>query len=119
MQKKQLRCFKNIAALKHPNRQIPICRIDNAHYFWSFLPTPILLLVALSQQRNLICLLEKSGVLRDAILTERDAHCVDAGFARDARLRRVCGTHRITYHSAAVSLITYYRTLYIQMAGSP
>ena len=35
-------------------------------------------------------------------------HCVrDAGFARDARLRRVCGTHRITYHSKAASLITY------------
>ena len=25
MQKKQLRYFKNIAALKHPNRPIPIC----------------------------------------------------------------------------------------------
>ena len=46
--------------------------------------------------------------MRDAFLTERDAHCVrDAGFARDARLRRVCGTHRITYHSEAASLITY------------
>ncbi|MBR4288481.1 MAG: DUF4275 family protein [Clostridia bacterium] len=29
----------------------------------------------------------------------------DAGFARDARLRRVGRTHRITYHSAAASLI--------------
>ena len=39
---------------------------------------------------------------------ERDAHYVrDAGFARDARLRRVIRTHRITYHSAAASLITY------------
>ena len=46
--------------------------------------------------------------MRDAFLAERDAHCVrDAGFARDARLRRMCGTHRITYHSAAASLITY------------
>ena len=45
--------------------------------------------------------------MRDAFLAERDAHCVcDAGFARDARLRRVCGTHRITYHSKAASLIT-------------
>ena len=31
----------------------------------------------------------------------------DAGFARDAHFRRVRGTHRITYHSEAVSLITY------------
>ena len=46
--------------------------------------------------------------MRDAFLTERDAHCVrDAGFTRDARLRRVGGTHRITYHSEAASLITY------------
>ena len=46
--------------------------------------------------------------LRDAFLTERDAHCVrDAGFTRDARLRRVGRTHRITYHSEAASLITY------------
>ena len=46
--------------------------------------------------------------MRDAFLTERDAHCVrDAGFARDARLRRVCGTHRTTYHSEAAILITY------------
>ena len=45
--------------------------------------------------------------MRDAFLTERDAHCVrDAGFARDARLRRVNITHRITYHSEAASLIT-------------
>ena len=44
---------------------------------------------------------------RDAFLTERDAHFVrDAGFARDARLG-ACGTHRITYHSEAASLITY------------
>jgi len=46
--------------------------------------------------------------LSDAFLAERDAHFVrDAGFACDARLRRVSGTHRITYHSAAASLITY------------
>ena len=46
--------------------------------------------------------------MRDAFLTEREAHCVrDAGFACDTRLRRVCGTHRITYHSEAASLITY------------
>ena len=46
--------------------------------------------------------------MSDAFLAERDVHFVrDAGFARDARLRRVRGTHRITYHSAAASLITY------------
>ena len=45
--------------------------------------------------------------LRDAFLAERDAHCVrDADFVCDARLRRVKGTHRITYHSEAASLIT-------------
>ncbi len=33
--------------------------------------------------------------------------CVMLSFARDARLWRVCGTHRITYHSEAASLITY------------
>ena len=49
--------------------------------------------------------------LSDAFLSERDAHCVrDAGFACGARLRRVCGTHRITYHSNAASLITYLQT---------
>ena len=31
----------------------------------------------------------------------------DADFVCDARLRRVSGTHRITYHSEAASLITY------------
>ena len=46
--------------------------------------------------------------MSDAFLAERDAHCVrDADFARDARLRRVNGTHRITYHSEATSFITY------------
>ena len=50
----------------------------------------------------------KETFLHDAFLAERDAHCVrDADFVYDARLRRVCGTHRITYHSAAASLITY------------
>ena len=50
----------------------------------------------------------KETFLRDAFLAERDAHCVrGADFVCDARLRRVCGTHRITYHSAAASLITY------------
>ena len=45
--------------------------------------------------------------MSDAFLAEHDAHCVrDAGSTRDARLRRVSGTHRITYHSAAASLIT-------------
>ena len=49
----------------------------------------------------------KETFLRDAFLAERDAHCVrDADFVCDARLRRVCGTHRITYHSAAASLLT-------------
>jgi len=52
--------------------------------------------------------------LGDAFLAERDAHCVrDAGFARDARLRRVGRTHRITYHSVAASLITYLKTYLI------
>ena len=46
--------------------------------------------------------------LRDAFLTERDAHCVrDAGFARDARRHARERTHRITYHGVASSLITY------------
>ena len=50
--------------------------------------------------------------MSDAFLAERDAHCVrDAGFARDARLRRVNGTHRITYHSEAASLITYLQAI--------
>ena len=50
--------------------------------------------------------------MSDAFLAERDAHFVrDAGFACDARLRRVSGTHRITYHSAAASLITYLQTI--------
>ena len=45
--------------------------------------------------------------MRDAFLTERDAHYVrDADYVCDARLRRVSGTHRITYHSEAASLIT-------------
>ena len=53
----------------------------------------------------------KEVFLNDAFLLERDAHCVrDAGFACGARLRRVCGTHRITYHSNAASLITYLQT---------
>ena len=46
--------------------------------------------------------------MRDAFLTERDAHCVrDADYVCDARLRRVSGTHCITYHSEAASLIIY------------
>ena len=50
----------------------------------------------------------KETFLRDAFLSERDTHCVrDADFVCDARHWRVCGTHRITYHSAAASLITY------------
>ena len=44
--------------------------------------------------------------MSDAFLAERDA-----GFARDARLRRVNGTHRITYHSEATSLITYLQAI--------
>ena len=45
--------------------------------------------------------------MSDAFLAEHDAHVVrDAGFACDARLRRVSRTHRITYHSKAASLIT-------------
>ena len=44
--------------------------------------------------------------LSDAFLEERDSHFVrDAGSACDARLRRVGGTQRITYHSEAASLI--------------
>ena len=50
--------------------------------------------------------------MSDAFLAERDVHCVrDAGFARDARLRRMNGTHRITYHSEAASLITYLQAI--------
>ena len=46
--------------------------------------------------------------MRDAFLTEHDAHYVrDADFVRDARLRRVRRTHYITYHSEAASHITY------------
>ena len=49
--------------------------------------------------------------LSDAFLTEHDAHFVrDAGFAYDARLRRVGGTHRITYNNIAASLIIYLQT---------
>ena len=55
--------------------------------------------------------LKKEAFFSDAFLAERDAHCVRAvGFARDARLRRVSGSHRITYHSAAESLITCLQT---------
>ena len=70
--------------------------------------TPILLrLVTLSQQKVPFVYQTRGTFLSDAFLAERDAHCVrDADFARDARLRRVNGTHRITYHSEAVSLIT-------------
>ncbi|MBQ4565602.1 MAG: hypothetical protein IJA48_04570, partial [Oscillospiraceae bacterium] len=60
--------------------------------------------------------------MSDAFLSERDAHCVrDAGFARDARLRRVGRTHRITYHSAAASLITLLQAIRntIKMQASP
>ena len=54
----------------------------------------------------------KGTFLSDAFLAERDAHFVrDEGFAYDARLRRVCGTHRITYHSVAASLIIYLQTI--------
>ena len=50
--------------------------------------------------------------MSDAFLTERDAHFMrDAGFTRDARLRRVNGTQRNTYHSEATSLITYLQTI--------
>ena len=71
--------------------------------------TPILLrLVTLSQQKVPFVYQTRGTFLSDAFLAERDAHCVrDAGLACDARLRRVSGTHRITYHSAAASLITY------------
>ena len=56
----------------------------------------------------------KGTFLRDAFLTECDAHYVrDAGFARDARLRRAGRTHHITDHSAAASLITYLQTFLI------
>jgi four helix bundle protein len=38
----------------------------------------------------------------------------DAGVACDAHLRCVYGTHRITYHSAAASLITYLQTILLR-----
>ena len=50
----------------------------------------------------------KETFLSDAFLAERDAHFArDADFVCDARLRRVSGTHRITYHNAVASLITH------------
>ena len=52
----------------------------------------------------------KEAFLSDAFLEEHDAHSVcDAGFACDARLRRVVRTHLITYHSTAASLITFHK----------
>lgn len=48
----------------------------------------------------------KETFLCDAFLAECDAHCVrDADIVCDVRFG-ACGTHRITYHSAAASLIT-------------
>ena len=48
------------------------------------------------------------GTRSDAFLSERDAHCVrDASYGCDARLQRMSGTHRITYHSATTSLFTH------------
>ena len=52
--------------------------------------------------------MDKRDFLSDAFPAECYAHCVrDGDFVCEARLRRVRGTHRITYHCAASSLITY------------
>ena len=85
-------------------------KTNKAHYapnrfFYSHLRTVILLF---RNKKVSFVYWTKETFLSDAFLAERDAHCVrDADFVCDARLRRVCGTHRITYHSAAASLITY------------
>ena len=64
--------------------------------------------VRVTNKKTSFVYLTKEVFLSDAFLSEQDAHFVrDAGFACDARLRRVGGTHRITYHSIAASLITY------------
>ena len=58
-------------------------------------------------RKNALCPLDKGRFFSDAFLAERDAHCVrDADDLCDARLRRVGGTHRITSHSVAASLLT-------------
>ncbi|MBP3412165.1 MAG: hypothetical protein J6K89_02805, partial [Oscillospiraceae bacterium] len=67
----------------------------------------------LTYENLLLCImlrpLGKRVFLSDAFLAEHDEHFVgDAGSACDARLRRVRGTQRITYHGEAVSLITFY-----------
>ena len=50
--------------------------------------------------------LTKEVFLTDALLAERDAHCVrDADFVYDSHLRRVNRTHRITYHLFATTSI--------------
>ena len=54
---------------------------------------------------------DKGAFFSYAFLAEHDAHFVRyAGFACDARLRRVDGTQRIIYHIAAASLITFLQT---------
>ena len=54
------------------------------------------------------------GFFQRCVPLERDSHYVrDADFVCDARLRRVSRTHRITYHSAAASLITKLKTVEI------
>mgnify|MGYP006923249697 CR=1 FL=1 len=70
--------------------------------------------LSLRQQKSPICLPDKSGFFEWCVPSEREAHCVrDAVFTRDARLRRVSGTHRIAYHSVAASLITYLQNIVI------
>ena len=76
--------------------------------------TSILLrLVTFSKQKSLFCPTDKRDFIEWCVpcgtWSTLRAWC---GFACDARLRRVCGTHRITYHSAAASLITYLQAIY-------
>ena len=52
--------------------------------------------------------------LSDAFLAERDVHCVrDVDIWSVMHAFGACGTHRITYHSAAASLITCLQNIVI------
>ena len=83
---------------------------DNILRFYLLLPQFCSVWLLLGNKKVPFVYRTKGTFLSDAFLAERDAHSVrDAGFACDARLRRVSGTHRITYHSAAASLTSYRR----------